>query len=168
MLREGVTHLVTKNINTKGSSYSAEGDSNDCNGYGEFIKADDIWEITCEITIKLICGETKLKSHDFRLRGSLRTNLLCENCTEVEIEDPFHILIICAAYKVRREQFQVELCRDLGLQWDIYSELSEREKFKLLLGGENHSINVLGHEIIRVASCRYIGDVYYATIKGRE
>ena len=84
--------------------------------------------------VKVICGETKLKSHDFRLRGSLRTILLCENCTSGEIEDPVHVFIICTANKVRREQLDSELCRELEAQWDTYEKLSQREKLKVLLG----------------------------------
>ena len=114
----------------------------------------------CEHVIKLICHASRLKSDDYRLKDTNRTQRMCEMCNEYAIEDVEHVLMRCPALEVHRAPI---LCKIHTL----CDNLSYKETFEVLLGATPEGYDFESMLVLRVEICTFIKRVYMIVIKSR-
>ena len=99
----------------------------------------------CEDMIKLICGASRLKCDDPRLKNSTSVNRMCEVCDNYEIEDVKHVIMHCP----RVNELRLEM-------FNCFNEMNDNLGKLILNSSDNLFYTLLGKRCIELDDDVYL------------
>ena len=121
----------------------------------------------CEDMIKLICGASRLKCDDPRLRNAARVDKMCELCSKYEVEDAKHVILYCTyVNEIRAEMYE------------CFNAMPDNLCMSILDGSDNIYYTLLGkpckeideniYREFNVIASSYISKMYRMVVRDRQ
>ena len=120
----------------------------------------------CEIMSKLVCRTSRLKSDDYRYKGSSFYSKSCSLCNLVGYENVEHMVMSCPYNQDLRTYMFNELNTSVESRL-IWRQINAHETLKIILGGKKEDIDFEDMIPIWCITCVWVTRMYIRTINDR-
>ena len=121
----------------------------------------------CEDLVRLICGASRLKCDDPRLKNAFRVERMCEACNEYAIEDAKHVILYCPFLNhIRNEMYAMinALPNDSGQ----YILNNMDNLFYTLVGKRCRGIDDRTYRSFNMITSEYVSRMYRTIVRNRQ
>ena len=117
--------------------------------------------------IKLICGASRLKCDDPRLKRAANVYKMCESCNMYEIEDTKHVILHCTRVNELRSEMYDCINAMNGDKGKTIIDRSENTYYTLL-GRQCKEVDERANREFNVIASTYISKMYRLIVKDRK
>ena len=118
----------------------------------------------CETMIKLICGASKLKIDDQRIKND---GVLCSHCENYANEDARHVIMQCNGTEHIRREMTTTIEEKIGIMY--YSKIKETgDLFNVMMGKRCIEIPTEIMSKFWAITCIYVSKMYWSAINNRR
>ena len=118
----------------------------------------------CETMIKLICGASKLKIDDQRIKND---GVLCSNCENYANEDARHVIMQCNGTEHIRREMTTMIEEKIGITY--YSKIKATgDLFNVMMGKRCIEIPTEIMSKFWAITCIYVSKMYWSAINNRR
>ena len=111
--------------------------------------------------IKLICGASRLKCDDPRLRNAASVEKMCDVCNEYAIEDVKHTILYCAhVNELRSEMYECFNAMSDNLGGFILDQPDNTSIYCTLLGRQCKDVDERTNREFNIIASTYISKMY--------
>ena len=121
----------------------------------------------CEDMIKLLCGASRLKCDDPRLKRTANVYKMCESCNMYEIEDAKHVIMHCTRVNELRSEMYDYINAIIGDKGKTIIDRSENTLYTLL-GRQCKEVDERANREFNVIASTYISKMYRLIVKDRK
>ena len=120
----------------------------------------------CEVMMKLLCGASRLKVDDYRVRNENAGNVMCNLCNNYAREDPFHIIMQCEGTQNIRGAMHTAL-NELLRNTEYSALLQSPEIFYIMMGKDPGDVPEEIMFEVWATVCVYVTKMYWTVLNNR-
>ena len=120
-----------------------------------------------EDLVRIICGASRLKCDDPRLRNALRVEKMCEACSEYAIEDAKHVILYCPSLNhIRNEMYTMINALPNNSGRYILNNLDNL--YYTLIGKRCSGIDDQTYRSFNMITSEYVSRMYRTIVRNRQ
>ena len=116
--------------------------------------------------MKLLCGASRLKVDDYRVRNENAGNVMCNLCNNYAREDPFHIIMQCEGTQNIRDAMFRSL-NELLRQTEYNTLFQSPDSFNIMMGKDPGEVPGDLMFDIWALVCIYASKMYWTVLNNR-
>ena len=120
----------------------------------------------CEVMMKLLCGASRLKVDDYRVRNENAGNVMCNLCNNYAREDPFHIIMQCEGTQNIRDAMFRSL-NELLHHTEYNALFQSPDSFNIMMGKDPGEVPGDMMFDVWAVVCIYVSKMYWTILNNR-